>query len=588
MVPSKNISRRSFAAGVGASYAVLALGQGVSTRKTDVAPRGKPSNLPFTATFVDVGLKAGLVHPTTYGGREQKQYIIEAIGCGCAFIDYDNDGWMDVFVLSGSSFGARQSQQSSSRLYKNNRDGTFTDVTHQAGLENVAWCCGVTVGDYNNDGYDDLFVTRWGTNSLYRNNGNGTFTDVTVVAGLKDISTRWSTGCTFVETTRNGRLDLFVANYIEFDPEKAPKPGAKANCLYGGIPVNCGPRGFPAGKNSLYRNNGDGTFTDVSVVSGIRANSRGSFGLTAVAADFDNDGWPDIYVACDSTPGLLYRNKRDGTFAEEGVIRGTAYSDDGQEQAGMGLAVGDYDLDGWLDIFKTNFSADVPNLYRNDKTGSFEDVGRRAGVATDNRFVCWGAGMVDFENKGFPDLFMVGGHVYPEIEKFLPSEPSTAPRILFRATSPGHFEELTNQAGPALNARHSSRGCAFGDFDNDGDVDVLIVNLGEPPTLLRNDLANKNNWLKFKLVGVRSNRSGIGTRVTVTTASGTQTQELQAQSSFLSCNDPRLHFGLGDASSASVHVRWPSGEGQDVPVTKLNQLITVHENVAEGSHAGHR
>jgi len=371
-------------------------------------------------------------------------------------------------------------------------------------------------------------------------------------------------------------LDLFVASYLDFDLQNSPKPGQNANCRWMGTPVACGPRGFPYGRHSLYRNKGDGTFVDVSAASGI-AGPRNSYGLTAIAGDFDDDGWPDIYLACDSTPSLLFINNRDGTFREEGAIRGVAYGEDGQEQAGMGVAVGDYDLDGRLDIFKTNFEGDTPDLYHNIGNANFEEASRRTGLAVENRFVCWGAGMADLDNNGLPDLFMVAGHTFPEIEKHSPQFPAKDPRMLFRSLGKGRFEELTNEAGTAVQEAHNSRGCAFGDFDNDGDIDVLVINLNEPPSLLRNDVAGSNLWLKVKLVGTKSNRSAIGARVVVKAGESTQTQEVQSQSSFLSCNDFRLHFGLGQAKSAEVKIRWPTGEWQTLTNVTPNQLITVKE-----------
>jgi hypothetical protein len=432
------------------------------------------------------------------------------------------------------------------------------------------------VGDYNNDGFDDLFITYWGQNILYRNNGDGTFTDVTRAAGLPDSSGRWSTGCTFLDYNRDGHLDLFVASYLDFDLQKSPTPGQNANCRWMGTPVTCGPRGFPYGQHSLYRNKGDGTFIDVSAASGI-AGSRNSYGLTAIAGDFDDDGWPDIYLACDSTPSLLFMNNHDGTFREEGAIRGVAYGEDGQEQAGMGVAVGDYDLDGRLDIFKTNFEGDTPDLYHNIGNANFEEASRRAGLAVENRFVCWGAGMADLDNNGLPDLFMVAGHTFPEIEKRSPQFPAKDPRMLFRSLGKGRFEELANEAGTAVQEPHNSRGCAFGDFDNDGDLDILIVNLNEPPSLLRNDVSGGSSWLKVKLIGTKSNCSAIGGRVVVKTADSMQTQEVQSQSSFLSCNDFRLHFGLGQAKSAEVKIRWPSGDWQTLANVSANQIVTVRE-----------
>ena len=315
------------------------------------------SGRPFDAYFNDVAASAGLVAPVIYGGVDHKEYIIESNGCGCALFDYDNDGWLDIFLLSGTRLSGAPAG-ASNRLYKNNRDGTFTDVTRQAGLEAVGWGNAVCIGDYNNDGYEDLFCTYYGQNRLYRNLGNGTFKDVTKEAGLETSEVRWGAGCSFLDYNRDGHLDLCVSNYVQFDFEHVPRPGSNVNCNWKGLPVTCGPRGLPFGRHSLYRNNGDGTFTDVSVESGI-GKPWPSYGMTVVAADFNEDGWPDIYVACDSTPSLLFINQHDGTFKEEGVERGVALSNEGQEQAGMGVGVGDYDLDGHLDIFKTHFSEEI-------------------------------------------------------------------------------------------------------------------------------------------------------------------------------------------------------------------------------------
>jgi enediyne biosynthesis protein E4 len=570
-------SRRVFLAGAFGAAASACLGQGIAARKAAAQPRGKPSGLPFHARFTDVAAPAGLRMPTVYGDANHKDYLLETIGCGCAFFDYDNDGWLDIFLLSGTRLSG-DPEGATNRLFKNNRDGTFTDVTRQAGLLKAGWACGICVGDYDNDGFDDLFVTYWGHNVLYRNNGDGTFADVTRRSGLADSAFRWGSGCTFLDYNRDGHLDLFVANYLAFDLERAPKPGQTGNCRWMGMPVNCGPRGFPHGRHSLYRNNGDGTFTDVSAASGI-AGPKESYGLTAIAADFDDDGWPDIYVACDSTPSLLFVNNHDGTFREEGAIRGVAYSEDGQEQAGMGIAVGDYDGDGRLDIFKTNFEGDTSDLYHNQGKGNFEEASRGAGLAVENRYVSWGTGIVDLDNDGRADIFVVAGHTFPEIEKRFPEFPAKNPRLLFRNLGKGRFEELVGEAGPALAEPHNSRGCAFGDFDNDGDLDILIVNLNEPPSLLRNDVAGQNSWLKVKLIGTKSNRSAIGARVLVKTSDSAQTQELQSQSSFLSSNDPRLHFGLGSATKAELRVRWPSGEWHTIADLAVNQLVTVKEQI---------
>ncbi len=553
--------------------------QGVASRTVTAQPRTKPSGLPFHASFVDVAAAAGLVHPTVYGAPDHKDYIIETVGCGCAFVDYDNDGWMDLLVLSGSRV-AGAPPGTSNRLYHNNRDGTFRDVTEKAGLLRTGWASSVAVADYNNDGYADLFITGWGQNILYRNNGNGTFTDVTEAAGLIDREVRWGAGCSFLDYDRDGRLDLFVSNYLQFDPASARKPGADSNCTWKGLPVNCGPRGLPFGRHSLYHNNGDGTFTDVSKAAGIRKVSPG-YGMTVITADLDNDGWPDIYVACDSTPSLLFRNNHDGTFEESGLVRGVALSDDGLEQAGMGVAVGDLSGTGSLDLVKTHFADDTNVLYVNDGHGNFEDRTLTSGLAVETRFVGWGVGIVDLDNDGNPDIFMVTGNVYPEVEAKLPAYPFKTPRIIFRNLGGGRLEELIGGGGPAIAAVHASRGCAFGDFDNDGDIDVLIVNLNEPPSLLRNDLKSGNGWLKVKLTGTISNRSAIGARVTCFYGGKKQVQEVLSQSSFYSCNDPRLHFGLGSATSANLEVRWPSGRIQRLSDVKANQIVKVVEPVAK-------
>src|SRR5229473_8578582 len=530
------------------------LAQGVSTHTAKPLPRQAPSGRPFNAHFVDVASAAGLHAPVIYGGVESKKYILEATGCGCAFLDYDNDGWMDIFLLSGTRLEGTP-VDASNRLYKNNRDGTFTDVTEKAGLRAIGWASAVCIGDYNNDGYEDIFCTYFGQNILYRNNGDGTFTDVTKAAGLLNEQPRWGAGCSFLDYNRDGHLDLFVSNYIRFSIEHAPVPGENTNCNWKGIPVECGPRGLPTGRHSLYKNRGDGTFTDVSLQAGI-AQAKQSYGMTVVAADLDEDGWPDIYVACDSTPSLLFMNNHDGTFREEGLLRGVALNEDGMEQAGMGVGVGDFDLDGNLDIFKTHFSDDTSILYKNDGKGNFDDWTIRSGLGVETRFIGWGAGIVDLDNDGNPDLFLVTGSVYPEVEQKLPAYPFRTPRAVFRNLGNGKFEELIDEAGTGIAAVHSSRGCAFGDFDNDGDMDVLVVNLNEPPSLLRNDLSGGNHWIKVRLVGTKSNRSAIGARVVVKVGEVMQTQELFSQSSFLSCNDFRLHFGLGSAIKAEIRVRW--------------------------------
>lgn len=549
--------------------------QGVASRNVKPIPRGNPSGRPFHAFFTDVGRAAGLLHPTIYGGVAKKDYIVETMGCGCAFLDYDNDGWLDVFLLCGTRFDGAP-EGATNRLYKNNRDGTFTDVTVKAGLVRTGWPSGVCVGDYDNDGFEDLFITYRGENVLYRNNGDGTFTDVTAKAAVGRNRSHWGAGCTWIDYDRDGKLDLFVSNYVDFETGRTPKPGQNENCTFRGVHVNCGPRGLPTGLHSLFHNNGDGTFTDVTEASGI-GKIKGRYGLTPVAADFDEDGWPDIFVACDTSASLLLINNRDGTFREEGVARGAGLNDDGVEQAGMGVGVGDYNLDGHLDLFKGHFADDTNALYRNDGTGNFNEVTLSAGLGVETRFTGWGAGIVDLDNDGYPDLFLVTGNVYPEVEAKLPGYPYKTPRVIFRNLGNGKFEELLGVAGTGVEEIHSSRGCAFGDFDNDGDLDVLIINLNEPPSLLRNDVTGDFRWIKVKLIGTKCNRSAIGARVLARYGGKQQVQEVISQSSYFSTNDRRLHFGLGTAETADLEVWWPGGEKQSFPKLKANRLYLLRE-----------
>ncbi|HEY6339701.1 MAG TPA: CRTAC1 family protein [Candidatus Sulfotelmatobacter sp.] len=541
------------------------------------AKPGAKTTAPFSR-FVDVAPKAGLTQTVFYGDNARNVYIIEVNGPGCAFFDYDNDGWMDIFMLGGRTLEGVP-PGSSNRLYHNNRDGTFSDVTAKAGLlEPAGWACGVCVGDYNSDGFEDLFLTYYGHNRLYRNNGDGTFTDVTAKSGLLNPDTHYGSGCTFVDYNRDGLLDLFVSNYVEIDLATAAKPSLDVpNCNYDGVPTNCGPNGLVAPPHFLYKNNGDGTFTDVSKESGIAA-IRGSYGFTAVAFDADEDGWTDIFVACDSTPSYLLLNNHDGTFREEALIRGVALSSDGRLMGGMGVSVGDYDLDGHLDILKTHFQNQATGLYRNNGKADFEDVTAPAGLSNERRFISWGTGLFDLDNDGYPDILLATGTVYPELEKLNPVKfPPRSPRILFRNQGNGTFVEMGEDAGPAINEHHGSRGVAFGDFDNDGDLDVLIMNRNEPPSLLRNDAPSGNHWIKVRLEGVQSNRSAIGSRVLVRYGGKVQAQCVVSQSSFLSSNDPRLHFGLGAASAADVDVYWPTGKMESFPHLSADQLVTIRE-----------
>ena len=541
-----------------------------------MVPSTKP--VPPFSRFVDVAASAGLTQTMVFGEVGHATYIIEIMGAGCAFFDYDNDGWVDIFVLGGRRLDGVPAG-ASNRLYHNNRDGSFTDITEKAGLHDAGWAYGVCVGDYNNDGYEDLFVTYLGQNRLYRNNGDGTFTDVTAKAGLLEQGSRFSTGCTFLDYDRDGHLDLFISNYVEFDFAHAPRPSLQVpNCNYEGVPINCGPNGLGAPSHSLYRNNGDGTFTNVSKESGV-ATLRGSYGLTAVALDVDEDGWTDIFVACDSTPSLLLMNNHDGTFREEGLLRGVALSGEGLELGGMGVGAGDYDLDGHLDLIKTHFQNQSTGMYHNNGKGEFEDVTNQAGLGSERRFVSWGTGLVDFDNDGYPDIMVVAGTVYQELEKVYAKYPSHNPRLVFRNQGNGTFVELGDETGPGVSSRHISRGCAFGDFDNDGDMDVLIMNMNEPPSLLRNDAPSGNHWIKVRLEGTKSNRSAIGARVLVRYSGKVQAQTVMSQTSYLSANDPRLHFGLGAATTTDIEVHWPAGTTEVYKHIDAGQLITIREGL---------
>ena len=530
--------------------------------------------------FVDVGRQAGLTVPNVWGGVEHKRYIIEAKGSGLAFFDYDNDGWLDIYLTNGTRLGEKwpQGKTPTSQLFKNNRDGTFTNVTEKSRLARTGWQTGVCVGDYDNDGWDDLFCCFWGHNILFHNNGDGTFTDVTQMAGLYRERVHWGAGCTFLDYDRDGHLDLFVCNYIQLDPAQVNSPGEAAVCQWKGLPVMCGPRGLPGDTNFLYHNNGDGTFADVSEKAGIlKPGPR--YSITAVAYDFDNDGWPDIYVAVDSQPSILYHNNHDGTFTDIAVAAGCAYSETGHEQAGMGVAVADYDCDGWFDIFKTNFSDDTCNLYRNNGDGTFSDVTFPSGIAVNSRYVGWGCGFLDFDNDGWPDLMQINGHVYPEMVGHEVGESYKNPRIVYRNMGNGQFKDVSSVMGPGISERFSSRGAAFGDYDNDGDIDVLVLNLNDLPSLLRNDGGNKQSWIKIKLIGTKCNRTAIGARVRVLTGDHVQMDEVHSGSSVMSQGDLRLHFGLGKNETVDViEVKWPTtGKLERFTKVKANQILTIKE-----------
>jgi hypothetical protein len=581
-------SRRGFLRMLGGCAAATKLGErsrGVASAKLEERSR---------AVFTDITDASGLSRALNVSGsRDNKRFLLEEMGCGAALFDYDNDGWLDIFLVNGSSFDAKvRDSKPSSYLFHNNRDGTFTDVTAKAGLTRSGWGQACCVGDYDNDGFDDLFVTYWGHNVLYHNNGDGTFTDVTAKAGVAGSGNVWGAGCSFLDYDRDGHLDLFVASYVNFNPAGAPQPGQSAYCMYNEIPVPCGPLGFAGGTNALYRNRGDGTFADVSEASGIArprgpasmvfvgSNWRpmGSYGMGAAAADFDNDGWPDIYVACDSAPSLLYRNNHDGTFREVAVPAGCALDENGIALSGMGVGVGDFDADGWLDIVRTNFSEQVTTLYRN-YGGAFADASIKAGLGVNRKYLGFGVGFFDFDNDAWKDIFIANGHVYAQIANRNLHIKYRQPKLLYRNLGNGRFEDVSAEAGAAITAENLGRGCAFGDFDNDGDVDVIVNNLDGPPSLLRNDGGNRNNWIMVKCVGTRSNRSGIGTRVRVTLGDHVQIDEVMSGSSYYSQNDLRLHFGLGRAARVDLlELAWPSGAKETFRDLQANHLFVCHES----------
>jgi hypothetical protein len=540
------------------------------------------SGTPLGVEFVSVGREAGLNSKTIFGAERKNKFLLETTGCGVAFIDYDNDGWLDLFLDNGTRFEAVYAPGAApvSRLYKNNRDGTFTDVTIRAGVAKTGWGQGVCAGDFNNDGHEDLFVTYWGDCSLWRNNGNGTFTDVAEKAGVTTRThsklTRWNTGCAFLDYDRDGLLDLYVANYIDFDPKTAPLPES-GPCLYKGIMVACGPPGLDGGKDILFHNNGDGSFTDVSAKAGI-LKKRGTYGLGVLVADFDNDGWPDIYVADDSSASALWKNNHDGTFTDIGVEAGVAFGPDGKTQAGMGVSAADVYGDGRLAIFKTNFAGDTSTLYRNLGSGNFEDMTFQAGLGRNTRFLGWGASFLDFDNDGWPDILTCNGHVYPEVSETAIESGYRERKVLYRNLQNGKFADVSQQSGPGILEAVPGRGCAIGDYDNDGDLDVVVNCVNDFPQLLRCDSSLGRRWLKVKLVGVKSNRSGIGARVYCTPlGEHRQMEEVRSGGSYLSQSDFRIHFGLNNSNEAILEIQWPSGQVDRIGKVQANQVLTVVE-----------
>ncbi len=522
------------------------------------------------AEFRNVASGAGLTLAVPNGGDKAKQFILETTGSGAAFLDYDNDGLLDAFLVSGEG--------GLSRLYRNEGGGKLTDVTARVGLAGASgWGQGVCVGDYDNDGFPDLFVTYWGQNHLYRNAGGRRFEDVTEKAGLKQDRVRYNTGCAFFDYDRDGHADLFVANYLKFDYKTTPKPGENAYCFYRGIAVSCGPRGLPFDRNLLYHSNGNGTFTDVSVESGIAGPAQ-NYALSVLAGDFNGDGLPDLYVACDQTPSLFYINRGNGKFSEEALLRGVAFDENGKAMSGMGVTAADYDGDGWPDIFRTNFSDERETLYRSRGKGEFDEATVSAGLAHNTRYVGWGAGFFDLDNDGWKDLLLVNGHAFPEVDKLGIDVHYKDRAILYRNLGSGKFADISDSSGPAILERHSSRGLAFGDLDNDGTLELLVNNQNEAPSLWKQAAPAGGHWILLKLAGTRSNRSALGARVKVISGDRTQVDEVRSGGSYLSQNDLRLHFGLGSANKVDrIEVEWPSGTQQVLRDVPADRVLAIEE-----------
>ena len=542
---------------------------------------------PGPAWFVDVAAKAGVTVRNVNGGDATKQYILESTGSGVAIVDYDRDGWPDIFLVNGQPLqptsGGSTTPPTKSHLLHNNHDGTFTDVTEKMGIDVSGWGQGACVGDYDNDGFDDLFVTAYGRNHLLHNDAGKHFTDVGVNSGAAGSGTEWSTGCAFVDYDRDGKLDLAIATYVHFNLAKTPKPGAEAGCMWKGAPVMCGPRGLPYAPNMLLHNRGGGHFEDVSASSGI-AKTSGHYCFSVTTLDYNDDGWPDLFMACDSTPSILYRNNHDGTFSDVAAEAGVAYNEDGREQAGMGSTAADYDGDGHVDLFKTNFSDDTGTLYHANGDGTFTDITSVAGLAVNSDALGWGTMFADVNNDGFPDLLVVNGHVYPEVDQAQLGATFREPRFLYLNQRDGRFKDISKTSGPGLSEPLSGRGLATADLWNDGRIEAVVNNLSDRPMLLVNEAANGNHWVGLQLEGTTSNRSAIGARVTL---SGTDSgkarvwvDEVRSGSSFDSSSDLRLHFGIGShAKVEKVMVRWSNGVSEQFPVPAPDHYTTLREGL---------
>ena len=537
--------------------------------------------LPFS--FRNVARESGIDAVVTFGGKTNNTYLLETTGTGVAFIDYDGDGLLDLFFVNGTTLeGFPAGKAPTSHLYRNRGNGRLEDVTGSAGVAASGWGQGTCVGDYDNDAHDDLFVTFYGQNRLYHNDGRGRFTDVTAKAGLTQSRTRWSTSCAFLDYDRDGRLDLFAANYIDLDLASAPTPRSGL-CRYKGLPVACGPPGLAGGKNLLFRNRGDGTFEDASERSGI-TRAGGTYGLGVSTFDFDGDGWTDLYVANDSNPSTLYRNNHDGTFTDVAIRSGCAYSQDGKPQAGMGVAVGDYDRNGTMDVFKTNFAGDTSTLYANTGRGLCEDRTFTAGIGLNTRWLGWGTAFVDLDNDGWLDLFLTNGHVYPEVRQIVTEFGYEQRKVVYRNDGKGRFIDVSERLGAPVTTPKAGRGAAFGDFDNDGQIDVAIANLNDRPDLFRLAGSPGNHWITLTLTGTSSNRDAIGARVRAVTGDVQQWQEVRGGGSYLSQGDFRVHFGLGAAARVDrIDVRWPNGLEESWEGLDVDRFHTLKEGSGRAS-----
>jgi hypothetical protein len=539
------------------------------------AARGPGSApVPGPIQFADRTVEAGLSFFTTYGEKDGSTYILETTGAGAAFLDFDADGRLDVYLVNGRRLRG-DGEAPRSALFRNRGDGTFQDVTAGAGVGRSGWGQGVAVGDVDGDGFVDLYLTFFGENVLYRNNGDGSFSDVTAQAGV--AAGGWSTSAAFADYDKDGDLDLYVARYVDFVLARAPLPGSQPNCRYGGLPVMCGPRGLPGARDVLFRNDGKLRFSDVTAAAGD-LDREAYRGLGVVFGDYDDDGWPDLLVANDAHPNLLFHNQGDGRFSEVAFEAGVAFDEDGRERAGMGVDLGDYDGDGRLDAVITNFQGEPNALYRNLGRGQFLETTWPSGLGEATvRYLGWGTRFADLDNDGLLDLLFVNGHVYPEVDRHGLDETFAQRTLLFRNAGAGRFAAVGAGAGPALAARRAGRGAAFGDYDGDGRLDVLVTSLNDRPALLRNETA-AGHWLSVALRGRRSNRDGIGARVVLEVAGRRQVRELHAGGSYLSQSELRAHFGLGDAGSAArLEVRWPSGVVDRLADVPADRRLLIEE-----------